>query len=206
MSPSRENQKWLDDLCSRSPSIRDQATADLQQKLRRNISAQFIRRGLNTSCVDDIVQEASLRIFNRLDTFRGESQFETWATAVAVRTGLEMIRRGFWETKTTSDLFDGQDIDLVNQWQTTSPGPQASAEQQEVLKVLEDAINHSLTDRQKCALMGELQGKSTTAIAEEMEITRGAVYKLTHDARKKLRRVLEDAGFNRDVVKSLFSN
>lgn len=206
MANRRTNDEWLSDLGSEDAAVQDEATSDMQRSIRNHISAQFIKRGLRTSCVDDIVQEASLRIFSRISTFRGESRFLTWATAVAVRTGLELIRRGFWETKTTVDLMADERIDLVAQWQSTSLGPPVSAQQREVLNALEDAMNNSLTVRQRCVLIRELQGQAVDLIARELGTTRGAVYKLTHDARKKLRRVLERAGFDGDSIQSLFAD
>ena len=206
MANRRTNDEWLSDLGSEDAAVQDEATSDMQRSIRNHISAQFIKRGLKTGCVDDIVQEASLRIFRGISTFRGESRFLTWATAVAVRTGLELIRRGFWETKTTVELMSDERVDLVAQWQSTSLGPPVNAQQREVLTALEEAINNSLTTRQRCALIGELQGQSVDMIARELGTTRGAVYKGTHDARKKLRRVLERAGFDGDSIQSLFAD
>lgn len=206
MAASKTNEEWLNDLQSTDPVVCDNATMELQDRLRRSIFSQFLHKGLTGHCIEDVVQETTARIFQRLESFRGDGQFTTWATAFAVRTGLEMIRRGFWSARTGSDFFTGDDTaDLANLWQSLAPGPQKSAQQNEVLELLTKAINETLTRRQRTALYHELQGLPVAKIAMEMGTTRGAVYKLTHDARKKLKQSLEDSGIDGEAIRELFS-
>lgn len=203
---TRTNEEWINDLQAHDPVVCDNATMDLQDRVRRSIFSQFLNKGLTGHCIEDVVQETTIRVFQKLDKFRGDSQFTTWVTAFAVRTGLEMIRRGFWSARTGSDFFAGTDkVDLADMWQSLAPGPQQTAQQEEILALLTKAINESLTLRQRCALVREMQGLPVAKIAMEMGTTRGAIYKLTHDARKKLKQVLEDAGLDGDAIRDLFS-
>lgn len=203
---ARTNEEWLNDLQSADPIVCDNATMDLQDRIRRSIFSQFLNKGLTGHCIEDVVQETTFRVFQKLDKFRGDSHFATWVTAFAVRTGLEMIRRGFRSARTESDFFAGTDrVDLASMWQSLAPSPQRIALQAEVLELLTKTINDSLTWRQRCALLREMQGLPVAKIAMEMGTTRGAIYKLTHDARKKLKQVLEDAGHGCDSIRELFS-
>jgi DNA-directed RNA polymerase specialized sigma24 family protein len=125
----RTNQEWLNELRSDDPVVRDEATVELQDRLRRIIFSQFLAKGLSGSCIDDVVQETSFRIFQRLDTFRGDSQFMTWVTAYAVRTGMEMLRRGYWSARTGSDfLMPDNTVDLVDLWESLAPSPDVDAQ------------------------------------------------------------------------------
>lgn len=199
-------EQWQSSLRSVDPIERDNATLQLQSRVRKAIFAQFLEKGLTGHCVEDVVQETTRRIFRQLDTFRGESSFLTWATAFAVRTGLEMLRRGFWSARTSSDFYmDDDQVDLASLWQSHMPGPQIVAQQSEVLNLLTNAINSQLTTRQRCALIRELQGWTVSRVAAELGTTPGAVYKLTHDARRKLKSVLAEAGLDGDAVRELFS-
>lgn len=203
---ARNNQEWLEALQSDDAVVRDEAASELQDRLRRSIFKQFLGKGLTGSCIDDVVQETSFRILNRLHTFRGDSQFSTWATAFAIRTGMEMLRRGFWSPRTASDFFTANDeVDLAALWKSLAPSPEAVVEQAEVLEVMTRAMNELLTPRQRCALLQKLQGWTVSQIQAELGTTRGAVYKLTHDARKKLKQALEEAGFDGDTIQNLFS-
>ncbi len=203
---ARSNDEWLSALQSDDAVARDEATSELQDRLRGMIFKQFLAKGLSGSCIDDVTQETTFRIFNRLDTFRGDSQFTTWATAFAIRTGMEMLRRGYWATRTASDFHMSDDqVDLANQWRNLAPSPEADAQREEVLALMTKLINERLTRRQRCALLRELQGWSVAKIAAELGTTSGAVYKLTHDARKKLKLVLEESGLDGDSIREMFS-
>ena len=203
MAKLQTNEDWLNALQSTDPVVCDNATMELQDRLRRSIFSQFLNKGLTGHCIEDVVQETTLRIFQRLDSFRGESQFTTWATAFAVRTGLEMIRRGFWAARTGSDFLMG-DVDLANIWQSLAPGPERSVQQEEVLELLTKAINEQLTVRQRTALLRELEGWPVAKISMELGTTRGAIYKLTHDARKKLKVGLEEVFEHGEAIRELF--
>ena len=201
----RTNAQWLGDLRSSDIGTADSAIVDLQARLRRSIFSVFLDKGLTGHCIEDVVQEATVRILQRLDRFRGESQFLTWCTSFSIRTGLEMIRRGFWSARTTSDFSKEElRVDLANMWLDQGVGPEQSIERKELVELLSDAINQVLTERQRLALMLEVRGKSVDSIASEMGASRGAIYKLTHDARKKLKHELEKAGIDERLMRTLF--
>jgi RNA polymerase sigma-70 factor (ECF subfamily) len=52
-------------------------------------------------------------------------------------------------------------------------------------------IDEELTDRQRVALLTALGGMPLEAIADRMGTNRNALYKLLHDARKRLKRKME---------------
>jgi RNA polymerase sigma-70 factor (ECF subfamily) len=52
-------------------------------------------------------------------------------------------------------------------------------------------------------LLAELNGMPHDEIAVQMRLTRNAVYKLGHDARRALRRALEAAGYGVEEVRNV---
>ena len=168
--------------------------------MTRNLRAQFLKRGLSQDCVEDVVQETILRVLDRLSTFRGESRFTSWATAVGVRTGMELVRKQYWKTRTLGDLVKGDDVELAGPWESSEPDPETNSARSEVLSALSVAIQSALSERQRLALMAELKGMPLSEIASELSSTRGAIYKLTHDARKKLKAALQQQGFDADAI------
>ena len=60
---------------------------------------------------------------------------------------------------------------------------------------MERVIERDLTEKQRAALLAELKGMPQADIARHLSSNRNAVYKLTYDARKRLRRGLEAAGY-----------
>ena len=111
-----------------------------------------------------------------------------------------------WAARTGSEfMMEDNNVDLAGLWESLGSGPQMDAQQREILELLTKAINEELTTRQRCALVRELQGWSAERIAMELGTSRGAVYKLTHDARKKLKEALEASGIDGDAIREMFS-
>jgi RNA polymerase sigma-70 factor (ECF subfamily) len=78
--------------------------------------------------------------------------------------------------------------------------PDEQAEQSELLAVLQAAIEEVLTAHQRRVLVGlALNGVPIDVLAERLNTSRGALYKTLHDARRKLRKHLEDAGLALDA-------
>ena len=57
-------------------------------------------------------------------------------------------------------------------------------------------IAMDLTEKQRTALLAEFKGMPQEEIGRRMGSNRNAVYKLTHDARKRLKQGLESAGYS----------
>ena len=53
------------------------------------------------------------------------------------------------------------------------------------------------------AILGELAGMPCARLAEELGTNPNALYKLHHDARKRLRQALLDRGFGEEDVRSI---
>ncbi len=74
-------------------------------------------------------------------------------------------------------------------------GPVAAAEERELLHAMEDGIRTALTAHQRNVLVAlAITGVPIDVLAERLGTTRGALYKTLHDARRKLRRHLDDQG------------
>jgi RNA polymerase sigma-70 factor (ECF subfamily) len=76
-------------------------------------------------------------------------------------------------------------------------GPDAEAEQRELLTTLQRAVEDVLTPHQRRVLVAlALNGVPIDVLAERLSTTRGALYKTLHDARRKLRVFLDE----RDLI------
>src|SRR5690606_35377417 len=85
------------------------------------------------------------------------------------------------------------------------PSPEKATERQDVLRIISDALEEALTERQRTALEAvTLRGISMDIVAEQMDTNRNALYKLLHDARKKLRAHLEAQGVALEYIMHLF--
>lgn len=182
---------WLTGLRAGESSI----VAALRARIRDGLRAALARRTqADDADLDDFAQESVLRILDRLHTFRGDANFTTWAMAIAIRVSLTALRKRRWAGKPLQELdFEPEAIGPIG-------GP--SSERSELLHVLHDAIQEHLTPRQRQILLGELAGVPQVVLAERLSATPGAIYKVSHDARKKLKTVLAAAGFDARTVRN----
>ena len=77
-----------------------------------------------------------------------------------------------------------------------------SVARRDLFAALDAAIHTRLSERQRTAVLAELRGLPTVEIAARLETNQNALYKLVHDARKKLKVALEAAGFSADFIHS----
>ena len=83
--------------------------------------------------------------------------------------------------------------------------PDAQWERRAIFETMHTLIENDLTEKQRTALLAELKGMPLDEIARHLGSTRNAVYKLTHDARKRLKRRLEAAGYTADDLRATTS-
>ncbi len=206
----RTNEEWIQALQTPSEA-RELALGDLRKILVSGLQRGLLNR-INTSApefeslAEDFVQEALLKILNKLHTFAGRSKFTTWAHKVAVSVALTELRRKRWQDKSLDGIVETESGDYTPSFTADPhPTPHNATAQTEMLAQVEKLINESLTDKQRHALVAAtIQGKSTSEVALEMNMKPNAVYKLLHDARLRLKRHLAEEGLTPAEVLAVF--
>jgi len=198
----RTNDQWLAAL--RGPR-KDQALADLRTMLVRGLRAA-LRGGANgaESLVEDFAQEALIKILANLDSFRGESRFTVWAQKVAVRTAFAEMRRRKWRDVSLEEasLRHNESVSMPVDSLTD---PEQVATQRTIMVEFRRFVDEELTDKQRRALLAALGGMHLEEVARRMGTNRNALYKLLHDARKRLKRRMVAEGLSPQEVLSAFS-
>lgn len=196
----RPNAVWIEELRGQGPGGPGSTAAvrELEAYLRR-VLRRMLHGRLPDDDLDELVQESLVRIVNGLDSFRGDSAFATWATGVATRTAFTALRRR--RTRAARhEPFDAVQADARLLPSSDAPPPDEALSRSQLVQALEHAIATRLTERQRIAVLAELRGLPTIEIAERLSINQNALYKLTHDARKKLRQALLEAGFSAESL------
>lgn len=218
MMTDRTNEQWLADLRS-DGQVQERALQDLKDRLQRGIFYYLSRERSDltylshhelTQMAEDLAQDSVLRVMENLDTFRGDSMFTTWATRIAVRVAISDLRRARYKDFSLDDLTAEGDLlpSASNPVASSKPtAPERSAEQAEVLAKIQAALDNALTERQLRALIAvAIRGVPLEVVAEQMGTNRNALYKLIHDARRKLRAYLESQGLSLDYMMNLFQD
>jgi RNA polymerase sigma-70 factor, ECF subfamily len=197
-----ESREWLRDLRAEG-AARTAAVGRLHALLLRAARYEVARRRptlphLRGNELDEIALEAAddalMSVLARLDDFRGASRFSTWVYKFALLEAAVKLRKRAWQ---------GREVPLEPEtWSLfTSHGlePDDEAEQSELLGAVQQAIAEVLTPHQRKVLVAlALNGVPIDVLADRLGTTRGALYKTLHDARRKLRRHLDETGFSLD--------
>ena len=200
----QDSQRWLRDLRS-AGSEREAAVARLHELLVRAARFEVARRRptlphLRGNELDDIALEAAddalMSVLRRLDDFEGRSRFTTWVYKFALLEAAVKLRKRAWQDREVP--LEPESWALFS---SPALGPEADVEQGELLATLQRAIAEILTPHQRQVLVAlALNGVPIDVLADRLDTTRAALYKTLHDARKKLRRHLEECGLSTETL------
>ena len=203
---TRTNAEWLSALASETEA-QSAALSDLRAYLLRAALYALVRRKsslthLAATDIDELaqdsVQEALSAILQHLGDFRGDSQFTTWAYTFAVNAALVAARRERWRRVPLDRVLDSPVFPAdLGGTAATSPDPHRRTAQGEMLAAVRETIEAHLTTRQQQALKAVVfDGVPLDELARLWGSNRNALYKLLHDARKKLKAQLRKRGFD----------
>jgi RNA polymerase sigma-70 factor, ECF subfamily len=193
-----ESRTWLRSLRDEG-AVRDAAITRLHALLLRAARFEVSRRRatlphLRGDDLDDLAQQAAddalVSVLRRLDDFRGASRFTTWVYKFALLEAAVKLRKRAWQGREIP-LED----DAWNAFSDTTMEPVALAEQSELVETLRQGMETVLTAHQRRVLVAlAIDGVPIDVLADQLDTTRGALYKTLHDARRKLRASLEASG------------
>lgn len=212
----RTNAEWLRILTTPG-SDQSAALDELRQILLRAALFTFNRNAADLQrlsydevvrLAEDCAQDALLAVLSHLDEFRGDSKFTTWAYKFAVNQALTTARRAHWrDIPLETMLPDGDGYEWLEVASGSGEDPDQQIELSEIVLVIKDIIRNELTPRQQIVLkLMVFDEVPMDVVVERLETNRNAVYKLLHDARKKVKQQLEARGFGVEDSLSLFSD
>jgi len=198
--PNAESRAWITDLQD-SGRPHEEAVARLHELLLGAARFEVNRRRaamphLRGNDFDDLAMQSAddalVAVLSKLDSYRGDSKFTTWAYKFAlIEAGVKLHRRA-WQ---------GREIPLEPEtwsfFSGSTPSPQSRAECGELFETIQDAISNELTPHQREVLVAiTMNDVPIDVLADRLNSTRGALYKTLHDARHKLRAQLAAQGFS----------
>jgi RNA polymerase sigma-70 factor (ECF subfamily) len=200
ISTTSNSDAWLSALRGNGPAY-EQAVDSLYALLLRAARFELTRRRESVAYVrgddlDDIAVQAAddalVAVLAKLDDFRGESRFTTWAYKFALLEAGVKLRRRAWQQREV--VLDSESWTQLAQ---TEAGPDVDAERAELLRALSNSIGEDLTPHQRRVLVAlAIDGVPIDVLAERLGSNRNALYKALHDARRKLRASLAERGLS----------
>ena len=185
---------WLGALRT-SGAERDDALRRLHELLLGAARFELGRRrgmlaGSSREAVDDLAtqsaDDALVAILSKLDDYRFESRFTTWAYKFAILEAAVRTRRRAWQERELPI-----DPDAWTMLPARTLDPAEDLECRDRLRAIIDAVRTELSPHQREVLGALVLAEvPIDVLAERLGTTRGALYKTLHDARRKLRNAI----------------
>ena len=137
--------------------------------------------------------DAMLAILRKLETFRGESRFTTWAYRFVILEVSAKLGRHYWHLHPQISL-DAESWEHLPDRFGLDPG--SHAEHAELVRAVRRAVQETLTARQRRLFTAiVLEAAPLDAVAESLGTNRNAIYKAIFEARRKIRAYLVANGY-----------
>jgi RNA polymerase sigma-70 factor (ECF subfamily) len=132
------------------------------------------------SSAEDIVQEAFIKAWRKIDNFRMESSFRSWLHRITVNTAMDYLRKQSRRKKFETEEPEWESLPAGVE--TTSPAEQIDLSRQTQTAMMK------LSDNERTVLMlRHFEGHSIKEISQMLEITTGSCKQTIFRAVKKMR-------------------
>ncbi len=186
-----EARAWLGALRA-TGAEHDAAVRRLHELLLRAARFELGRRramlvAIGRETVDDLAMQSAddalAAILSKLDDYRFESRFTTWAYKFAILEAAVRTRRRAWQQRELP-----MDPDAWTSLPARTLDPFDELESRDQLRAIIAAVRTQLSPHQREVLGALVLAEvPIDVLAERLGTTRGALYKTLHDARRKLR-------------------
>jgi RNA polymerase sigma-70 factor (ECF subfamily) len=163
-----------------------EAFEELVRRHADRLYAVVLRFVADAEEAEEVTQEAFLRAWRGIDGFQGRSQFFTWLYRIGINEAKRRAERR--PPAGTVGSLEDSPIDDAPDW-GQSPG--LRAEQDDLRRVLEDAVRALPIEYRAPLILRDIEGLSTAEAAEVMELGEAAFKSRLHRARLAVRRAID---------------
>ncbi len=149
-----------------------------------------LARGLlrNDGEAEDVVQEAYVRAFTHLESFRGDSSLSTWLSRIAMNEALGRLRRRRPAVELDSLPQGALEAEIIQFPLSAATDPEKSMAQREIQAVVEHAIDAAF---RLVFITRVIEGMNVEETAEILSLKPETVKSRLHRARTMLRDIVE---------------
>jgi RNA polymerase sigma-70 factor, ECF subfamily len=157
-----------------------------QRKVHRLVS-RFVR---DSGEVDDVVQEAFIKAYRAIPTFRGEAAFYTWIYRIAINCAKNYLSSPGRRIVPASSLETDDNEDAESFDRTTGLQDVATPDAEYASKQIAETVNRAMAalpeDLRTAVTLREIEGLSYEEIAEAMDCPIGTVRSRIFRAREAI--------------------
>jgi RNA polymerase sigma-70 factor (ECF subfamily) len=149
--------------------------------------------------IQDAMQNAYLKAYDKLFQFRGNSSFSTWLIRIGINEALLRLKDIKKGKTVYLDTFLGPKTDFINQIPDKQMNPEKAIIRQEAKHLLEQAIDNLPEKYRLIYILKEIEGLDNTQIQESLGLTEINVKVRLHRAKKLLKDSLYQLTSNGEV-------
>lgn len=166
---------------------------DIYTTYRSRVWSLCLRMTGNPDEAEDLTQETFLRLFKKLDTFRGESAFCTWLRRIAINVVLLRFQKASWRRETSMEEITGPDSDTGCPRQVEFGGTDSRLVGAVDRINLQRALDQLPPGFKAVLILHDIEGYEHVEISELMGCSIGTSKSQLHKARLKMREYLLQA-------------
>ncbi len=159
----------------------------LVSKYQRRLSRLLSRFVRDSHDIEDVTQEAFIKAYRALSSFRGESAFYTWLYRIGINTAKNFLsangRRPFMQSEVEDE--DGETFDMTSQLPDYHT-PETELMNKEILGTVNAAVERLPEELRTAITLREMDGLSYEEIASVMDCPIGTVRSRIFRAREAI--------------------
>lgn len=132
---------------------------------------------------EDVLQQTSLQVWRKRETFRGDSSFSTWYTSCAIRFCLMKLRRKTYRTASLDDAFPVADH---------SPNPERRTIARDAVSKILPLLTKEQRTTFRLLAMGFNMQEISKANGRTIGSTKAAIHRARKNVQEKLRTGFEE--------------
>ena len=161
---------------------------DLIRPYERTVYRMALSFMKNESDAEDVAQEAFLRAFRKLSTFRGHSRFSTWLISITLNEARGRLRhQTVIRMESLDDTLDHVAPAMLRDWREI---PSEALERSEIRKMLSSAIEGLPPNYREVLLLRDVEQLSIEETASALTISAATVKVRLHRARIMMQKQL----------------
>ena len=186
----------LDDreLATMAAQGREAAFRELLTRYERPVFSLIYRMVRDRTQAEDLAQEAFVRAFNAIGTYKTSYKFSNWILKIANNHTIDHLRKRRLDTVSIHGSPHATTADEASQTElvvaSTDENPLEYLEHKELGSQIERAIGGLRAEYRTAVILRHVEGYAYDEIAEIMEVPLGTVKTYLHRARAELRESL----------------
>ncbi len=182
------------DLATFAARGQESAFRELLVRYERPVFSLIYRMVRDRTLAEDLAQEAFIRAFNAIGTYKTSYKFSNWILKIANNHTIDYLRKRKLDTVSIDGSPHARTADEISQSQVVieskDENPAEYVEHRELGNQIEDAIGGLREEYRTVIVLRHVEGYAYDEIADIMDLPLGTVKTYLHRARGELRKSL----------------